>query len=137
VTFSGGNAGIALAYIGKSMGMSCHIFLPSFVSPRILERMKGLGAQIQVVETGREASDKAIKLAKDNSDISFLHPYDDEDLWEGYSTIVDEIKSQLTGKVPSCIVLSVGGGGMLMGVTTGFKKHGGSCHTPNLLITLY
>ncbi|OXA50993.1 Serine dehydratase-like [Folsomia candida] len=84
VTFSGGNAGIALAYAANEMGMQCHIILPSFVSPRVMGRM-----------------------AED-----------------GYSSIVGEIKSQLEGKIPSCIILSVGGGGMLMGLTKGFEKHG-------------
>lgn len=43
---------------------------------------------------------------------------------DGYSSIIDEIKKQLNGKVPSCLLLSVGGGGMLLGFMTGMKRHG-------------
>lgn len=81
VTFSGGNAGIALAYAANEMGMQCHIILPSFVSPRVMGRMAELGANIQVVPTSREASDAAIKLANSDPDLTLIHPYDDEELW--------------------------------------------------------
>jgi len=124
VSFSGGNAGIALAYVAKQLGVPCHLFLPSFVSNRIIERMRQFGAHIQVVPTSAEARDTAKRFATSDPTLTLIHPYDDEDLWEGYSTIVGEMKKQLNGMTPSCIVLSVGGGGMLMGMVRGFKKHG-------------
>jgi len=43
---------------------------------------------------------------------------------DGNSTLVDEVKTQLNGEVPSCIVASVGGGGLLMGVLSGLKRAG-------------
>lgn len=46
------------------------------------------------------------------------------DIRDGYSSIIDEIKKQLNGKIPSCLMLSVGGGGMLLGFMTGLKRHG-------------
>lgn len=91
----------------------------------------------------KEAELEAIKLADSNPEYTLIHPYDDEDLWlvfstqrlafhheiilytrDGYSTIIDEIKKQLNGKIPSCMLLSVGGGGMLLGFMTGLKRHG-------------
>jgi L-serine/L-threonine ammonia-lyase len=41
----------------------------------------------------------------------------------GNSTLVEELKSQLPSK-PSTIVLSVGGGGLLLGVMKGLERVG-------------
>ncbi|KAJ6630915.1 L-serine dehydratase, partial [Pseudolycoriella hygida] len=65
-----------------------------------------------------------MKLADSDPEYSLVHPYDDEDLWDGYSSIIDEIHKQLNGKIPSCMLLSVGGGGMLLGFMAGLKRHG-------------
>jgi len=124
ITFSGGNAGISLAYVASQMNISCHIFVPAFVSERIINRMKSLGAIVQTVQNSKEAEQQAFTLAESNPEYSLIHPYDDEDLWNGYSTIIDEIKKQLNGQIPSCLLLSVGGGGMLLGFMTGMKRHG-------------
>jgi len=43
---------------------------------------------------------------------------------EGYSNIVKETKIQLNGVKPSCFVLSVGGGGLLMGTLMGLGSVG-------------
>lgn len=48
ITFSGGNAGISLAYVAAQMNIECHVMVPSFVSERITNRMKSLGAVVQV-----------------------------------------------------------------------------------------
>lgn len=47
-SFSGGNAGISLAYVASQMNIPCHVMVPSFVSERITNRMKSLGAVVQV-----------------------------------------------------------------------------------------
>ena len=52
----------------------------------------------------------------------YIHPFDNPLLWEGYSTIIQEAKSQI--KPPGAIILSVGGGGFLCGVYEGLKKVG-------------
>ncbi|XP_037043687.1 L-serine dehydratase/L-threonine deaminase-like [Bradysia coprophila] len=124
ISFSGGNAGISLAYVASQMNIPCHIIVPSFVSERITNRMKSLGAVVETAPDSRQAQLEAIRLADSSPEYSLIHPYDDEDLWDGYSTIIDEIKKQLNGKIPSCLLLSVGGGGMLLGFMTGLKRHG-------------
>lgn len=37
--------------------------------------------KMKVAPNGREAELEAIKLADSNPEYSFIHPYDDEDLW--------------------------------------------------------
>lgn len=49
--------------------------------------------------------------------------YDEYLVWEGHSSIVLEIKSQLWKK-PNAIFCSVGGGGLLGGIIIGCKQVG-------------
>ncbi len=49
--------------------------------------------------------------------------YDDPLVWEGHSSMVVEIQSQLRAK-PDAIFCCVGGGGLLGGIILGCKKVG-------------
>jgi threonine dehydratase len=42
----------------------------------------------------------------------------------GYASIVTEVEQQLNGAKPSCFVVSIGGGGLLMGILKGLEKAG-------------
>lgn len=54
-----------------------------------------------------------------------LPPYDHPTLWEGASSIVDEILEQLpkAATPPHAIIGSVGGGSLLGGLLTGCDRH--------------
>ena len=52
---------------------------------------------------------------------AFIHPFDDELLWLGHSSMIDEIHT--TEFKPDLIILSVGGGGLLAGVIQGLMKN--------------
>jgi len=51
----------------------------------------------------------------------YIPSYNHPDIWEGNSSIVDEIKSQL-GDIPDAIITVVGGGGLLCGLIKGCQK---------------
>jgi len=123
---SGGNAGLALAYSTWKLKAPCKIFVPKFVNQRMLAKLKSYGAEI--ITEGRnwmEANNKALEELKTNEDATYIHPYDDPLLWEGHSKMVEEIKEDLPkGTKPGCIVVSVGGGGLLLGVMKGMENCG-------------
>ncbi|KAG6857018.1 hypothetical protein H0H87_010690 [Tephrocybe sp. NHM501043] len=49
--------------------------------------------------------------------------YDHETIWEGYSSLIDEMSTQLPpGAKPNALFCSVGGGGLFGGIITGSKK---------------
>ena len=60
-------------------------------------------------------------LSKASSSVKYIHPFDDTLLWDGHSTIIDEIAQ--TGLKPDMVVLSVGGGGLLCGIEKGIRKN--------------
>jgi L-serine/L-threonine ammonia-lyase len=63
-------------------------------------------------------------IAKDPNAI-YVPPFDHEDVWEGNSTMVDELEKQMqdVGGYQG-LVCSVGGGGLLIGLMLGLSKYG-------------
>lgn len=53
----------------------------------------------------------------------YISPFDDPVIWQGHSTIIDEIVEEMEPP-PDAVVVSVGGGGLLCGVIAGLQRHG-------------
>lgn len=121
ISSSGGNAGIAVAYTGRKLGVPVVVVVPETTSETA--KAKILQERAEVIVRGA-TWDEANALASSmigESD-AFLHPFDDPLIWQGHSTMVDEIVR--SGVRPAVIVLSVGGGGLLSGVAQGLHRHG-------------
>ncbi|MDQ3233745.1 MAG: pyridoxal-phosphate dependent enzyme, partial [Pseudobdellovibrionaceae bacterium] len=120
VASSGGNAGLAVAYAGRQLGLPVTVFLPTSTPSLMIQRIKDEGANIVVAGA---VWDDAHLLALEQSrapDHIYIPPFDLPDIWEGHSTLVDEL--QEAGLRPDLIVLSVGGGGLLAGVLRGLER---------------
>lgn len=121
VCSSGGNAGIAVAYSGRKLGIPVIVVVPETAPNRVVEIMQAEGARVVVHgRTWGEAHRHSQTLMDDSS--AYIHPFDDPLVWSGHATIIDEVaKSNL---VPDVVVLSVGGGGLMCGVIDGLYRHG-------------
>jgi L-serine/L-threonine ammonia-lyase len=122
---SGGNAGHAAAYCASKLGMEATIVVPDTASSYMAEVIRREGAT--VLTRGHifdDANAYAMEMAEKDPEAFFMHPFDHPVLWEGHSTIVDEICEQMDGKKPDAIVLSVGGGGLFNGVAQGLDRNG-------------
>lgn len=120
VSSSGGNAGIAVAHSGRRLGLPVTVVVPETTSARARQLIEQEGACLIVHgKVWSEANDYALSLATE--DIIYVHPFDNPLLWEGISTIVDEVISE--GVKPDAVILSVGGGSMLSGIALGLEKH--------------
>jgi L-serine/L-threonine ammonia-lyase len=121
ISSSGGNAGIAVAYAGRKLGIPVVVVVPQTTSETA--RAKILQEDAEVIVHGAtwdEANARAQSMVGESD--AFLHPFDDPLLWQGHSTLVDEIVR--AGVRPAAIVLSVGGGGLLSGVVQGLRRYG-------------
>lgn len=131
VSSSGGNAGLATAYCGQQLGMHTTVVLPETATDLAKRKIASLGAEV-VVRGGHWAESNAFaetlveeSRSSGGSKAVLIHPFDMPDLWEGHSTLVDEVREQLPeGVTPSAIFASVGGGGLLMGILQGVKRAG-------------
>lgn len=127
VACSGGNAGLAVAYAGRKLGVNVEVIVPSTTGKSVIQRMEAEGAKVQIYgDVLDEASQYALKLVKEQPDAVYIHPFDDALLHIGHSSIIEEIYLQLDKKKPDAIITVVGGGGLLIGVIDGCKKVGWS-----------
>lgn len=121
VSSSGGNAGLAVAYAGRRLGVPVTVVVPQTTSQRAQELLRLEGAEVIVHGASwQEANALAQSLVGAND--AFLHPFDDPLLWQGHATLVDEVAR--AGVRPDAVVLSVGGGGLLSGVAEGLQRNG-------------
>ncbi|MCC5859553.1 MAG: pyridoxal-phosphate dependent enzyme, partial [Ectothiorhodospiraceae bacterium] len=118
---SGGNAGLAVAYAGRRLGVPVTVVVPETATDRARALLRQEGAELIVHGASwQEANELAQSLR--GTDDAFLHPFDDPLLWEGHASLVDEVAR--AGPRPDAVVLSVGGGGLLSGVVAGLRRHG-------------
>lgn len=121
VSSSGGNAGYAVAYAGRQLGMPVTVVVPETTSEKARNLIASEGALV-LVQGGswQEANAHAQTLL--DSESEFIHPFDHPLLWEGHASMIDELAQQC-GK-PDAIICSVGGGGLLAGIGEGLLRHG-------------
>lgn len=121
ISSSGGNAGMAVAYAGRKLGIPVTVVVPQTTSSHAIDILKLEQAEVIVYGASwQDANEQALSLQGPND--AFLHPFDDPLLWQGHASIMDEIAA--TGVKPDAVVLSVGGGGLLAGVVEGLQSLG-------------
>lgn len=121
VASSGGNAGLAAAWAARHLGLPCLVVVPETTSARARALLAREQAQVCVHGASfQEANAHAQSLLGPQD--AFIHPFDDPLLWEGHASMIDEVAQ--AGVRPDCVLLSVGGGGLLSGVVTGLRRQG-------------
>jgi L-serine/L-threonine ammonia-lyase len=100
----------------------------------MIEKIKALGAT-EVIQHGSHFNEAdnylnevvMVEAKARGEDPIYCHPYDDPAVWEGHSSLVDEVDQQLTQAgegAPDAIICSVGGGGLFNGIMDGIDRHG-------------
>ncbi|MEU7891817.1 pyridoxal-phosphate dependent enzyme [Nonomuraea sp. NPDC049152] len=117
IAASGGNHGLAVAYAARALGVRAEIFVPVVSSPVKVAGLRALGAE--VTQTGAIYSEAAGAAAKRAAETGALevHAYDHPAVVAGQGTLGLEVMEQ-TGGVDT-ILIAVGGGGFVAGVTVG------------------
>lgn len=120
ISSSGGNAGLAVAYAGRKLGVPVIVVVPESTSERARHLLSLEGADVRVHgKTWAEANELALSLL--NNEDAFIHPFDDQLLWEGHASMIDEVVA--AGLRPDAVILSIGGGGLLAGVDAGLRRN--------------
>jgi threonine dehydratase len=116
VTASGGNAGLAVAYAAKELGVPARIFVPESAPAAKVARLKTLDAD--VVQVGSEYAEAyaAAVVAGEESGALFAHAYDQPEVVAGQGTLGLELLEQLDGF--DTVFVAVGGGGLIGGIAT-------------------
>lgn len=120
IASSGGNAGIAVAYAGRHLSIPVVVVVPETTTSTAKALIEQEGAEVIVHGAAwHEANELALSMVRE--DDAFLHPFDDPLIWQGHSSLVDEVVA--SGVRPDALILSVGGGGLLSGVVEGLHRH--------------
>lgn len=114
VIASGGNAALATAVAAKSLGVSCHTFVPTTAPQAKLSKLRAAGADVVTVGATYQDSYEAAEQFAHSSRAFLSHAYDNEDVVSGAGTIGLELLEQVPGL--NTILVSCGGGGLYAGI---------------------
>ncbi len=116
IAMSAGNHAQGVAYHAQKLGVRAVIVMPQFTPAVKVERTRGFGAEVVLTgETLEDARSHALAMAREQG-LTFVHPYDDPDVISGQGTIGLEMLQAVPDL--DCLVIAVGGGGLLAGVAT-------------------
>ncbi|KAK2877107.1 hypothetical protein FQN49_001406 [Arthroderma sp. PD_2] len=141
---SAGNAGLGAAFAASALNYPCTVAVPASTKLVMIKKLQQAGAR--VVPHGSnldEAAGRMREMMKELTEVPTpggsevvaieLHPFDRQHIWEGVSTMSDELAYQLPPaeeddqcirKALPCdaIVCSVGGGGLMNGLIMGIER---------------
>jgi len=124
ITASAGNHAQGVSVAAQAAGISATVIMPLWSSLSKQEASKGYGADVHLYgQTLEESMNRAMELA--NEEMPYVHPFDDPEIIAGQGTIGLEICDDLPS--PDIIVVPVGGGGLVSGISVAVKNQVPSC----------
>jgi threonine dehydratase len=130
VAASGGNYGVAVAYAAHRLGVAATVFVTDTTAPAKLERLRSLGATVEVVPGYYDEALAASHERAAATGARFLHAFDQPEMLEGSGTLAAELERQ-TGPGPSPagggtegldrVIVAVGGAGLIGGVACWYR----------------
>ena len=117
---SSGNGGSAIAGYGAAGGMRVKVLAPATTSPAKIAQVRAYGAEVELVEGPREASqDEAIRQSAKIFYASHnWHPF----FIEGVKTLAYELWEDFGFAAPDAVIVPVGAGSLLLGLHFGFGE---------------
>jgi threonine dehydratase len=115
VAASGGNHGAGVAYVAKTMGLPCRIFVPTVSSEMKRQMLRDLGAEVIVEGDVYAETFLAAKAGAKQSNALLIPAFEARDTIEGQGTLALELEQQAPDL--DKIIVSVGGGGFIAGVS--------------------
>ena len=118
IAASGGNHGIAVAYVAHRLGHRAEIFVPEICSPVKVERLRSYGAQVSLVGATYAEALVASQERAVQTGALMVHAYDQPEVVTGQGTLGYEFAHQVPDL--DTILVAVGGGGLIGGVVAWF-----------------
>src|SRR5437868_3857646 len=120
VCSSAGNHAQGVALAAKIHGIRAVVCMAENATPAKIAATKGYGAEVVLHGTiWDEANEKAKELVRDQG-LTYVHPFDDEQLIAGQGTLGLEIVQDWPEV--EAVVVPIGGGGLIAGVSMAVKS---------------
>ena len=121
---SAGNHAIAASWAAKQMSTNAKVVMASTANPYRIELAKRYGGEVILKEPGKALFDEAERLVKEE-DRTFIHPFEGINTTLGASGVGLELMDDI--KDLDAVVVSVGGGGLMSGVSAAVKAINPEC----------
>ena len=119
IACSAGNHAQGVAYKAQKMGIKATIVMPENTPAKKIQNTQNYGADVILKgETFADAMAYCKQMASEQN-LTFISPYDDEDIIAGQGTIGKEIIEEMDDI--DAVVAPVGGGGLISGISTYIK----------------
>ena len=120
ITASAGNHAQAVAYHATQRGVMAKIVMPLMTPLVKTSATRGFGAEVILHGANYdEACSEALRIC-DREGLTFLHPFDDNQVINGQGTIGLELLEQVAQL--EAVVVPIGGGGLISGVACAVKE---------------
>jgi threonine dehydratase len=116
IAASAGNHALGVAYHSSLLGIPVTVVMPKFAPLIKVSNCRHLGATVRLHGTDLSQARAEAEAIAAREGLTFIHPFDNEQVMAGQGTIALEILEQ-TPDVQA-IVAPVGGGGLLAGIGT-------------------
>lgn len=119
IAASAGNHAQGVAFSAKYFKIRCVIVMPEATPLLKVQNTQDMGAEVILAgENYDEAYKYALKLAKEQN-LSFIHPFSDDDIIAGQGTIALEMIDEQS---LDFVIVPVGGGGLISGIASVYKN---------------
>ena len=119
IAASAGNHAQGVAYHAKRLGIAAAIVMPQHTPHIKVERTRSHGAEVLLHGDNFDAAKAyALELARARA-LTFIHPYDDEQIIAGQGTIALEMLASYPEL--DVLVVPIGGGGLISGMAIAAK----------------
>lgn len=118
IAASGGNHGIAVAYVARQLGYRAEIFVPQACSPVKVERLRTYGAEVSIVGSTYAEALLASQERAAQTGALVVHAYDQPEVVAGQGTLGAEFARQAPQL--DTVLVAIGGGGLIAGLAAWF-----------------
>jgi len=122
IAASAGNHAQGVALAANKLGIPATIVMPTTTPNIKVDSVTRLGGKAVLFgDTYDEAHQHSLQLAQQQN-LTYVHPYDDEDVIAGQGTIAKEILQQYPENIDA-IFIAIGGGGLVAGMASYIKHY--------------
>lgn len=118
-TASGGNHGLAVAYVGWDAGVPATIYVPESTPAAKRDKLAAWDAEVVVHGAAWDDANTEARAVAKQRGLTYIHPFADPAVIAGQGTIALEVLADAPGT--DTIMVAIGGGGLISGVAAAAK----------------